>query len=347
VDWANERYVRIYTRETADLLAVGWQGRLVWYELLRHVDRAGVIDTGGDLGIVAEMLRVPVEIWEVGIERIRRRQGMVEITDGAIVIPNFLEAQEAKQSDKARQRESRARRRDLARASGASDEAAKAAARPDRYSAPSVDENVTIRDHKGSQDVTPGSQNLDGGSQRVTAGHSVPSLAVPCLADPEVGFAEGSPPDQVEFNLDTQTPEPDHPPGWAALSATERKLLAKHLADARHLWERQDAARLWAKPKGTRPLKATADGLLRVAKILERARTVEECEDVLRQYATEAKAKGGDTRHLNGETNWVPKNFDRALGMAANGVKPHANGEERIQTQRERRRRVWGVEDSP
>ena len=38
MDWANERYVRLYTRTSADMIAVGWEGRLVWYELLRHVD---------------------------------------------------------------------------------------------------------------------------------------------------------------------------------------------------------------------------------------------------------------------------------------------------------------------
>lgn len=115
MDWGNERYVRLYVRDSADLLAVGWEGRLVFYELLRHVDRAGVLDTGGDIDIVPEMIRVPGDVFQAGFARLKRRR-VVQLTDRAIVIPNFLEAQETPASDAHRMREMRARRRDLAMA---------------------------------------------------------------------------------------------------------------------------------------------------------------------------------------------------------------------------------------
>jgi len=165
VDWENERYVRVYTRDTADLLAVGWEGRLVWYEMLRHCDRSGLIDTGGDIAPVAEMLRVPVTVFDVAIPRLEAR-GMIAVGEKAVLLPNFMEAQEAKQSDRQRQRESRARR--LA--------AAKSPA------------NVTERDHKESQNVT----DCHDRSQLVT-----PSLAVPSLADPPLSPHGGRKPNGI------------------------------------------------------------------------------------------------------------------------------------------------------
>jgi hypothetical protein len=111
MDWSNERYVRNYTRDTADLIAVGWEGRFVFYELLRKVDRAGILDYGGDLAVVPDILRLPPEVFEVALPRLLKR-GCVVQRDGVLVLPNFLEAQEASQSDAARKRASRERRRD-------------------------------------------------------------------------------------------------------------------------------------------------------------------------------------------------------------------------------------------
>lgn len=157
MDWANERYVRIYTRDTADLLAIGWEGRAVLWEVLRKCDRAGVLD--GDPDTLPDMLRMPREITEAGLPRLLKR-GVVEEgeIDGSpcFVVVNFLDAQEAKQSDCQRKRESRARRRERAR----------------------LPENVTARDSK----VTERDQNVTGShtpSQSVTPCLAVPSRAVP------------------------------------------------------------------------------------------------------------------------------------------------------------------------
>ena len=113
MDWSNERWVKLYTRDTGDLLAVGWEGRALFYELLRKADRAGVVDET-DPAILAALSRMPFEVVERVLPKLVAR-GCIEITDGAIVLPNYLEAQEAPRSDAARQRESRARRRDRAR----------------------------------------------------------------------------------------------------------------------------------------------------------------------------------------------------------------------------------------
>lgn len=188
MNWSDERYVRVYTRDTADLMAIGWEGRLVWYELLRKLDRAGLLDTGGDVAGLPELLRVPVEVFERGFPRLAAR-GMVRVLEKQVFAPNFHDAQEAKQSDRSRQRESRLTRLELARAQGLGDAAAKAAARPDYYT-------VTNRD-QSSQPVTNGHDRSHAaaiGDQAAVSGHSVPCLAVPSrtVPDPEetlVGLA--------------------------------------------------------------------------------------------------------------------------------------------------------------
>ncbi|MBT8453903.1 MAG: GIY-YIG nuclease family protein [Deltaproteobacteria bacterium] len=116
MDWQNERYVRLYTRETPDDLVLSPEARLVWYELIRKFDRAGVIDLGrhGTRALSA-LLRVPLDWVEQAIPELCE-DGRIELRDSYIVAPNFMDAQEAKQSDRQRQRESRARRRDRVRA---------------------------------------------------------------------------------------------------------------------------------------------------------------------------------------------------------------------------------------
>lgn len=116
MDWSNERYVRVYTRDTTTWKLMDWRGRTVLSLLIRKVDRAGVLDVGHDgvLGLAA-VLELPLDIVEAGIDQLTTsRAGMPTVVDTgtAYVLPNFLEAQEAPASDPQRKRESRARRRD-------------------------------------------------------------------------------------------------------------------------------------------------------------------------------------------------------------------------------------------
>ena len=163
MDWENERYIRVYVRDTADLLAIGWQGRAVWHELLRKVDRAGILDTT-EPAIVAETLRIPEEIASAGLKRIFGRGMVIEgQLDGkpVLLIPNFQEAQEATSSVKERQRESRQRRRELARAEGI----------------------VTDRDMQ-SRNVMDESRSETETSRAVTACHKLSQAVTPSLAVP-------------------------------------------------------------------------------------------------------------------------------------------------------------------
>lgn len=118
MDWSNERYVRVYTRDTTTWKLMDWRAHTVLLHLFRKVDRAGVLDVGDDgvLGLAA-VLELPIEIVESGIAQLcasRGAQPTVIATGSAFVLPRFIEAQEAPQSDVQRQRELRARRRDQA-----------------------------------------------------------------------------------------------------------------------------------------------------------------------------------------------------------------------------------------
>jgi hypothetical protein len=118
MDWANERYVRAYTRDSGDWLALSWDAQSLFLQLLRKVDRGGILELGKQgMKTVAVVLH-QVSIWESRISPALDEllaDGCVIARPGVLLIPNFELAQETPQSDKQRQAESRARRRDQAR----------------------------------------------------------------------------------------------------------------------------------------------------------------------------------------------------------------------------------------
>lgn len=115
MDWSNERYVRLYVRDTLTWRMWTWQARTVLSLLLRKLDRAGVMDIGEHdvTRAVAALIEIPEDVADVGVKELLRDKTLVH-ANGRICMPNFVQAQEAKQSDAQRQRESRARRRDQA-----------------------------------------------------------------------------------------------------------------------------------------------------------------------------------------------------------------------------------------
>jgi hypothetical protein len=114
--WEDERYVRVYTRDTTDWVALGWQAQGLFLLVMRKVDRAGILDLGksGVRGLAA-LVAMPLEVVERALP-ILLEDGCVKLNGSVLVIPNFIEAQEAKQSDAQRKREQRARDRDMASA---------------------------------------------------------------------------------------------------------------------------------------------------------------------------------------------------------------------------------------
>lgn len=112
MDWANERYVRIYTRDTLEWLTWSWQAQALYVLMTRKCDRSGVIEVGehGAAGLCT-LLRWPASELEPALAQILRT-GAVAQHAHAFVIKNYIESQEARASGAQRQREWRERRRD-------------------------------------------------------------------------------------------------------------------------------------------------------------------------------------------------------------------------------------------
>lgn len=107
--WEDERYVRIYTRDTSALAALGWEARALLWEVFRKMDRVGLLALGkhGTRGLAA-LTAMPVEVVD--------RSLALLIGDGVLVMrgddlfcPNFMNAQECVKSNSLRQKEKRER----------------------------------------------------------------------------------------------------------------------------------------------------------------------------------------------------------------------------------------------
>lgn len=114
MDWCDETWVKLYRRDTADWLLLSWRARGLFCLLLRAVNRSGVLDLG-KTGSRAVAVHVRGEWHEIGpaLEELLG-DGCVRINGAALVIPNFVNAQDAAMSDRARSKVSRERKRDEA-----------------------------------------------------------------------------------------------------------------------------------------------------------------------------------------------------------------------------------------
>lgn len=205
MNWADERYVRLYTRDTPDWLCLSFPAQGLFCLLLRKVDRAGVLPLGkaGRKGVFIAIGHVhQAAMLESALDELLA-DGCVELNSDQLVIPNFLVAQEAEASDKARARKHREKVRDLARAGVVT-------TRPDRHEAPGArDGGVPPRDAT----VTPCDETVTP-SRTVPPVPSVPPepLLLLQLAE-ELG---------AEWGMVPEVPQ-DHEK-WAELEAHVRRL---------------------------------------------------------------------------------------------------------------------------
>ena len=188
MDYGNERWIRVYTRDTTTWKLIDWRARTVLLHLLRKVDRAGVLDVGED-GIdgLAAVLELPIgEVVEPGLHQLVTR-GTVVATGAAYVIPNFITAQEAPSSDRQRQKDARERRRATALSRDDSSQNVTPESR-----------NVTER-HAESQGVTPRHAVSLQTRQEVTRGDETRGICEPVAPRPANG-------DPVRFALEPGKP---------------------------------------------------------------------------------------------------------------------------------------------
>jgi len=168
--WGDERYIRIYTRDTPDLAAMGWEARALLWEVFRKMDRAGILQMGksGHRGLAA-LVAMPFDVTERALG-ILLEDGVIETQGTCLVCKNFMEAQECCKSDAGRQRDKRERDR-----------------------AAALSQNVM----GPSRNVTPGSREVTDShepSRDVTPYRTVPSHAdpVPKKRSPRASHAEPS-----------------------------------------------------------------------------------------------------------------------------------------------------------
>jgi len=232
--WEDERYVRVYTRDTLDWQALSFEAQGLLTLVLRKVDRAGILKLGkhGKRGVAVAVGHG--HRWsavEPALEELLA-DGCVSIRGEDLLIPNFIKAQEAQASDKARQAAKRERDRDKVAAQGAghlSDSA------KDEISAV---ERVTDADEAVTPPVTEerhaGAVTLDGHAGGVTLDASplaVPSRAVP--SEPATTSAAQAPrPDGFALEPTKPEPKPRKPSKWKQLRDASVEQRVRWLPDA-------------------------------------------------------------------------------------------------------------------
>jgi hypothetical protein len=204
MNYEDEPYVRLYTRDSTSWLMLGWQGQTVLVHLIRKVDRAGVLNWHRLEPTAAVMLvtGLPRDVVAVGLQSLLDTE-TVTMGDSCLILSSFIEAQSAKTSDRVRQQMSRERRR----------------AAVTRVTPVTNGNETTFETH---------TEPL---SQAVTNSHS--SLAELSLADPPLGPPEDSEhrarPDEPKARR--RKPKTPYPPDLA-LTEEQRGRAAKLGIDA-------------------------------------------------------------------------------------------------------------------
>ena len=182
MDWSNERYVRLYVRDTRTWLKLRWEGQCLFMLLIRKIDRAGILDDIEEpVEDLSLMTGFPEEHVKEGIKSLISL-GVVQINNNQLIVPNFLEAQETSKTDAQRQREYREKRRDKARSQNKS--------------------NASQNSSEVSQDNAVESRNKTKPLQVVTTGHNRSQPVTPTSADPD-------PDPDPDPGLTSADPDPD------------------------------------------------------------------------------------------------------------------------------------------
>ncbi len=108
MDFANESYVRLYTRKTATNRELGWEGRAVMHAMLGEFDRSGRYSFRRDaVRSISAVTEIPEALVRVALDRLVETETWF-FEDGCIVWPTHPEAQTCRKSDRLRKQASRA-----------------------------------------------------------------------------------------------------------------------------------------------------------------------------------------------------------------------------------------------
>jgi len=107
VDWENERWIKVYTREQGSDMILSWDARALWLEIMKRLCRAGQLDMGGGgVKALAIMVRHDADAVAKALTELVK-DGRVVINGDVLFVPNFHEAQDSRTANAERQRRRR------------------------------------------------------------------------------------------------------------------------------------------------------------------------------------------------------------------------------------------------
>jgi len=114
MNFEDEEYVRVYTKKTITFRRLRWQGRTLLWHLMLEADRGGVVELGEgeEVEALVDLLDLPEGVVRVGLERLAAL-GVTSRHGTTLIIDRFVEAQEARRSDRMRAQEYRERQRSV------------------------------------------------------------------------------------------------------------------------------------------------------------------------------------------------------------------------------------------
>lgn len=121
MDFADEHYIKFFTRDTVTWNRWPWQARCVLGPLMRKLTKAGVADVDPRFGVaesVAALITVPSEVVGPALDAYLA-DGTLELHGSKLVMPKFLEAQESRKTKQVIAHDYRTKQRDVARAKSA------------------------------------------------------------------------------------------------------------------------------------------------------------------------------------------------------------------------------------
>jgi hypothetical protein len=112
VNWSEEKYVKLFVRDTPTWRAWPWQARATAPLLMRVLESEGSLSVGrlDPTRAVALTVNLPDEVVAPGLAAMLE-DGTLEFRDGRLWWPKFEEAQESRKSDALNSRDYRARQR--------------------------------------------------------------------------------------------------------------------------------------------------------------------------------------------------------------------------------------------
>lgn len=116
MNWPDEKYVKVYTRDTLTWKSWSWQARTVFLHLTRKLDGAGLIEVGrmDPVDALVLQLDLPREVVAAGLPEIIG-SGTAEMVVAGMLVPNWIAAQESTKTEAQKKRDQRERVRDQRR----------------------------------------------------------------------------------------------------------------------------------------------------------------------------------------------------------------------------------------